>query len=249
MLNHVGMHIFRTVLMYAVLVVIMRIMGKREIGKLSLFDLIISIMMAEIAVFALEDIKRPLYDAFIPLATLVILQISIAYISLKNRSIRLLFDGKPAVLISGGKLNRGMMAKQRYNLDDLMLQLREQNIASISEVDYAVLETSGKLTVIPKMDKAQETGNPQGSRQAADETNVPPIGRKELQKFKYEGLPIPLIMDGKVQDANLEKIDKTRFWLKNQIQLQGHNDFKDIFLCSVDHNGKLYVSSMGDKKE
>ncbi|MFM9279227.1 DUF421 domain-containing protein [Paenibacillus jiagnxiensis] len=247
-MDQIGMHIFRTVLMYVVLYVIMRIMGKREIGKLSLFDLIISIMMAEIAVFSLEDIQRPLYNAFVPLATLLILQISIAYISLKNRSIRLLFDGKPAVIIAGGELDREMMAKQRYNLDDLMLQLREQNIASISDVDYAILETSGKLTVIPKINGFGDTDSSQGAARSPDGGDVSSPIRKELEKFKYEGLPIPLIMDGKVQDANLEKINKTRFWLKNQIQLQGHNDFKDIFLCTLDHNGKLYVSA-GDKRE
>ncbi|MFB5678744.1 YetF domain-containing protein [Paenibacillus terreus] len=247
-MDQVGMHIFRTVLMYVVLYVIMRIMGKREIGKLSLFDLIISIMMAEIAVFSLEDIQRPLYNAFVPLATLLILQISIAYIGLKNRGIRLLFDGKPAVIIAGGELDREMMAKQRYNLDDLMLQLREQNIASISDVDYAILETSGKLAVIPKINGYGDTDSSQGAARSSDGRGGSSPIRKELEKFKYEGLPVPLIMDGKVQDANLEKINKTRFWLKNQIQLQGHNDFKDIFLCTLDHNGKLYVSA-GNKRE
>lgn len=248
MVDHIGMHIFRTVLMYVVLYVIMRIMGKREIGKLSLFDLIISIMMAEIAVFSLEDVKRPLYDAFVPLATLLILQISIAYISLKNRGLRLWFDGKPAVIIAGGELDREIMAKQRYNLDDLMLQLREQSIASISEVDYAILETSGKLTVIPKINGLENTNNSENAASPSAEGGVSSPIRKELEKFKYEGLPIPLIMDGKVQDANLEKLNKTRFWLKNQIQLQGHNDFKDIFLCTLDHNGKLYVSA-GDRRQ
>lgn len=243
-MEHIGMHIFRTVLLYVVLHIIFRIMGKREIGKLSLFDLVISIMMAEIAVFSLEDVKRPLSNAFVPLLTLLILQISIAYISLKNRNIRLWFDGRPVVIIAGGKLDRTMMARQRYNLDDLMLQLREQSIVSISEVDYAILETSGKLTVIPKMNDSSTTDSSQQPITSTVDRVVPSSVRKDMEKFKYEGLPIPLIMDGKVQNANLEKIRKTRFWLKNQMQLQGHYDFKDIFLCTLDHNGKLYVSAV-----
>lgn len=243
-------HIFRTLLMYFIVYLVMRLMGKREIGKLSIFDLVISIMIAEIAVFSLQDIKRPLYEGLVPLGVLLILQIGISYFSLKSRRLRLLFDGRPSVLYSNGQLYKDEMVKQRYNLDDLLLQLREQNIESLDEVEYVILETTGKLTVISKDDEdiaAEQRTMKQDLSQKElihNEQQVnkfhptPQIGGK----FRYEGLPIPLIMDGKVLDRNLERMGMNRFWLKNQIQAKGHKDFKDVFLCSVNHRGQVYIT-------
>lgn len=248
--SDVGAHIFRTILMYFIVYASIRIMGKREIGKLSMFDLVVSIMLAEIAAFVIEDINKPLFHGIVPMLTVLVVQIAIAFLSLKSRKLRLMIDGKPTVLISKGKLHRDEMRKQRYNLDDLLQQLREQNIDSIGEVDFAILETTGKLTVFPKVQSS--LGDNSGSS-GSDSTGFDSKqkGRKNkidgFENIKYEGLPLPLIMDGKVQDQNLELIQKTRFWLKNQMQGKGILDFKDVFLCSIDHNGKVYVSLKDEK--
>ncbi|SME92674.1 Uncharacterized membrane protein YcaP, DUF421 family [Paenibacillus barengoltzii J12] len=237
MVEHVANHVFRTVLMYFLVFGVMRIMGKREIGELSIFDLVISIMIAEIAVFALEDIERPLYDGVIPMLTLLLIQIVIAMLSLRFRKLRLWFDGEPSVIIQNGQINRKEMKRQRYNLDDLMMQLRSQQIDSVADVEFAVLETSGQLSVIPKEKSGGGGGQPTKKKDA------------DLSaKIKYEALPLPLIMDGKVNDENLRKIGKTRFWLKNQIQMKGLMDFKQVFFCSIDHNGKLYINAMDEKQ-
>lgn len=254
MFQHITTHIFLTVLMYFFIFLCMRIMGKREIGKLSVFDLTISIMIAEIAVFVIEDIKRPIYEGVVPMATLVLIQVLVAQFSLKSRKFRLMMDGKPSILISGGKLHRGEMRKQRYNIDDLLQQLRGQNIASPADVEFAILEPSGQLTVFEK-DKAISSSNQSGNSSLAAENNMPDEGLDETKipikmpknKIRYEGLPIPLIMDGKVQDQNLEMIGKTRFWLRAQIRQNGVSDFREIFLCSIDHKGRLYVDRI-DKK-
>jgi uncharacterized membrane protein YcaP (DUF421 family) len=216
---------FRTVLIYFVVFLMLRIMGKREIGKLSLFDLVISIMIAEIAVFVLEDVKKPLMDGLFPMLILVLIQIFIAYITMKSRRIRLLFDGKPSVLIEKGMLNRDEMRKQRYNLDDLMLQLRQSKVMNVADVEFAVLEPTGKLSVIEKESK--------GTSLLEEHSDM---------KIRYEGLPLPLIMDGKVQDENLDKIGKTRFWLKNQLQAKGAARFSEVFFCSIDHRGRIYLN-------
>ncbi|MCJ8011709.1 DUF421 domain-containing protein [Paenibacillus sp. KQZ6P-2] len=267
MAAHFLITVFRTVLMYFAILLTLRIMGKREIGKLSIFDLVISVMIAEIGVFVLEDVKRPILDGILPMATLVIIQVSIAYISLKSRKVRLLFDGQPSILVSKGKLQRSEMKKQRYNLDDLLLHLRGQNIHNIADVEFAILENSGHLTVIPKSQSSQQSsgqqpsgglsvrgnmkfsGN-QGARQQGQQSSGSSISTHSKSnkkilvpagKFSYGVLPVPLIMDGKVQDDNLQKLKKNRFWLKNQIQEHGVKEFKDVFLCSIDHKGKVYV--------
>ncbi|WP_246246402.1 DUF421 domain-containing protein [Paenibacillus lemnae] len=227
--------------MYGVTFLMMRIMGKREIGKLSIFDLVISIMIAEIAVFVIEDVNKPLHEGLIPIVILVAIQVGLAFWGLKNRKVRLLADGKPSILVSNGKLHRKEMSRLRYNLDDLMQQLRGKDIDSLADVEFAILETSGQLTVIPKdsqqsSNEQPEKSSPNHSRNRDQEQITIPY-----DKITYEGLPVPLILDGKVQDDNLKLIDKTRFWLKNEIQKHGGRDFKDIFLCSIDHKGKIYV--------
>ncbi len=247
----VGSHIFRTILMYFLVYCAIRVMGKREIGKLSMFDLVVSIMLAEMAAFVIEDIDKPLSHGIVPMLTVIIVQIGMAFVGLKSRRLRLMIDGKPTVLISKGVLHRDEMRKQRYNLDDLLLQLREQNVDSIGEVDFAILETTGKLTVFPKDQNASNDSSSSDSDSQGSSSSKSKAGKNKidgLPNIKYEGLPLPLIMDGKVQDQNLELIQKTRFWLKNQIQHNGILDFKDVFICSIDHNGKVYVSPKDDKK-
>ncbi|NDI33999.1 DUF421 domain-containing protein [Chengkuizengella sediminis] len=218
--------IIRTILIYVVVVIVMRIMGKREIGKLSVIDLVVSIMIAEIAVIVIEDTNRPMLEGILPMIILLMIQIATAFISLKNEKLRQWLDGVPSIIIKNGKLNRKEMKKQRYNLDDLLLQLRHKNIKDMRDVEFAILETNGNLSVIEKENKLDSPPN-------------------HAVNFRYEGLPIPLIMDGKVQDDHLEKINKTRFWLKNKLQEHGVFDFKEVFFCSINHRDELFIDRKG----
>lgn len=242
MFRHISVHVSLTLLMYLFTFLSLRLMGKREIAQLSVLDLVISIMIAETGVFVIEDIERPIIDGLVPMATLVIIQMLLAWISLKSRRFRLWLDGKPSVIVSEGKLHRGEMRKQRYNLDDLLVQLREQNIRTPADVEFAILEPTGKLTVIDKTGE-QVTNKPK-TFSAGKPGNI----KLPLTKIRYEGLPIPLIMDGVVQDKNLEMIGKTRFWLRTQIRQKGVADFRDVFLFTVDYKGKMYLDPMRNKR-
>lgn len=142
--------LFRTLLFYVIITVVYRFMGKREVGELSIMDLIVSILIAELAAIAIDKYKSNLLITIIPICVLVLVQIVIAKISLKSPNVREKIEGVPSVIINRGKINFKEMLKQRYNLDDLLTQLREKGIRSIDEVDYAILETSGKLSVFEK---------------------------------------------------------------------------------------------------
>jgi len=258
-----GSLFIRTVLIYFVVFLVMRFMGKREIGKMSVLDLVISFMIAEIAVIVIEDTSRSMWHGIFPMALLMLTQIIISFIAMKNRKIRLLFDGKPSIIVQNGKLNRNVMNKGRYNLDDLMLQLRENGVSTVGDVEFAILETSGKLSVIKKendrrtADQEDEPANSRIIERKAEMEEAfaanPPSKQEEPKaelfpnRYRFEMLPVPLIMDGKVQDENLKKMEKTRFWLKNELQQRGVNDFKDVFLCTIDHRGKWYVDSNRSK--
>lgn len=213
----------RTIVVYFIVFLALRMMGKREIGKLSPLDLVISIMIAGIAVVMLADLQKPMLEGIVTLLALALGQLIISYLPLNKEKLRRVFEGRPAVVIKNGKLNRDAMKRRQYKLDDLLLQLRKNKVADVADVEFAILEPSGKLTVIEK------DGN--GSKPAA----------KQQAAIRYAGLPLPLIMDGKVQDDSLDKLGKTRFWLKNELQLKGVHDFKEVFFCTIDHRGKWFV--------
>lgn len=174
----------KTFFIYLLVAFIFRIMGKREVGQLGTFDLVVFILIAELVAMAIED-KNDFFFNLIPVIILVILQIIISRISLKNIKFRRFIDGKPVVIIKKGIINFKNMVDQRYTLDDLLLQLREKDIRSIDEVDYAILEINGKLSVFKKDDKDKKI------------------------------YPLPIILDGEVQFDNLYVIGKTKKWLLN----------------------------------
>ena len=176
--------IIKTLFIYLLVAFIFRIMGKREVGQLGTFDLVVFILIAELVAMAIEN-KTSFWINLVPVIILVVLQVLISHISLKNTKFRRFVDGKPVVIIKKGIINFKNMVDQRYTLDDLLLQLREKDIRSIDEVDYAILEINGKLSVFKKDDVDKKT------------------------------YPLPIILDGEVQFDNLYILNKTKKWLLN----------------------------------
>ncbi len=141
--------IIRTIFFYFFIFLVYRIMGKREVGQLGIIDLIVSILIAELAVISIENYNNNLFKSIIPILTLLIIQLSLAHITLKNPKIRIFLDGNPSIIIKEGKINYQEMLKQKYNLDDLISQIREKGYKSIEEIEYAILENNGQLSVFP----------------------------------------------------------------------------------------------------
>lgn len=140
----------RTVIVYFFLLVTLRLMGKREMGDVSVLDFVVSIMFAELAVISIEDTENSLIVTVAPILILLVIQVTLAYLALKSRRIRYLLDGKPTILIKDGKINEKAMKSQRYNFDDLLMQVRQNNIKDVSDVEMAILEPSGDLSVFEK---------------------------------------------------------------------------------------------------
>ena len=127
-------------------------MGKREIGELSIFDIVIYLVMSELLALSLTDDDKTIFHTLVPLITLAILQVTVAHLIMKYEKFRHLIDGEPVILVQNGLINQNTMKKERYNIDDLMMQIREFGIGSIHEIAFAILETNGKLTVLRKND-------------------------------------------------------------------------------------------------
>ena len=201
--------LFRTILFYFLIILAYRIMGKREIAQLGIIDLIISILIAELVAMSIENYKDSLLNTLIPISVLVIIEISLAYISIKSKKIRLILDGKPSIIIKNGILNYNEMVKSRYSLDDLLMQLRQQSIKSIEEIEYAILEHNGKLSIF------------------------------KYQNNKKSSYPMPLIIDGEIQEYTLKDINKTKYWLIKQISNKSLK-IRDIFYAFY-KNKSIYI--------
>ncbi len=207
--------LFRTLLFYAVIMIVYRIMGKREVGALSIIDLIVSILIAELAAISIEKYDSSILFSLIPILAIVIVQVVVAKISLKSTNVRNAVDGSPSVVISGGKINFKEMVKQRYNLDDLLTQLRSRSIKSLEEVDYAILETSGKLSVFPKTNGSSDLPLPVILDGAIQKDTL-----KQLQKDESW-----LLKMLKKQHAKLDEVFYA-FYRKNSLYIINNQNIK-----------------------
>lgn len=204
--------IFRTIFFYFFVLLSYRIMGKREVGQLGVIDLVVAILIAELVAISIENINDSIFLTVIPIIIVVILEVILAYISMKSRKIRVFFDGKPSLIICDGKINYHEMVKQRFSLDDLLISLREKEIKSIEDVEYAFLEPNGKLSIF------------------------------KYNLFKTSSTyPMPLILDGNIQTKALKHIKKNTEWLKRNLNKNGYI-FEDIFYCFYKSNRLYIIS-------
>lgn len=207
----------RTALFYIIITLIYRFMGKREVGQLGMVDLTVSILIAELIAISIDNREESIFLSILPILLLVFIEVLVSYVSLKNSTVRNAFDGKPSVMINRGVINFKEMIRQRYNMEDLLTQLREQHIRSIEEVDYAILETSGTLSVFKKDSKM------------------------------FGEFPLPLILDGVVDNNTLEQIGKDNIWLDKTLTNEQVN-LNDIFYGFY-RNKKLYIIRRSDLEE
>ncbi|WP_301171114.1 DUF421 domain-containing protein [Brevibacillus nitrificans] len=226
--------LLRTLFSYFFLLLMLRVMGKRELGKLSVFDVVISIMLAEMAVLAIEEIEKPAILFYIPMLLIGLLEILMAYISLKSKKVRDVVDGSADLIIENGQIREAAMKRNRLNLDDLMVHLRQKNVKNIADVEFALLEPTGQMSVFLKERKDPVTREDLGL-----------FEREHIGPVSYKGLPIPLILDGRIRTEALNKIGQNELWLKREIRKYGIRDIREVSFCSIDERGIIYL----DKKD
>lgn len=215
--------VYRTVFVYFLVLLVIRLMGKREIGQLSPFDFVVAIIIAELAAIPMEATDIPLWHSVLPLCILGALEVLVSYATLFSRKLRGIVCGQPQVIIKNGEILKDEMRKARYNLDDLVAQMRDKGIVDPEDVEFAVLETSGKLSVILKSQHRPVTPADLGIPTA------------------YEGLPTVLVMDGDVMKTNLEKISLDETWLQKVLGERGLTP-KKVLLATLSTDGRLFVN-------
>lgn len=189
----------RTIIIYILVLIVMRFMGKREIGQMQPFELVISIMIADLASTPMADIGIPILYGIIPILGLLIMHIVISVLNIKSVKVREIICGKPRILINKGRIDEKALIDENFTINELQERLRVNNVNNISEVEYAILETSGQISVVLKTSKRPVT--PENLNLFVQET-----------KMAYD-----LVIDGRIMDDNLNKLHKDRSWLKNEL--------------------------------
>lgn len=213
----------RALILYALIILTMRFMGKRQIGQLQPFELVISILIAEVAATPMANMGIPLVYGVISIIALFAAHNILAFGAFKSQKLRGVISGKPTIIIDNGRILQEELAKLNFNLDELLEHLRVKNAPAISKIQYAILETNGQLSVILKSESR-------------------PLTPQDVALPSQPGLlPIALVIDGKVDEENLKAIARDCAWLQKHLRLAGFPRTEKIFVAAMDESGQLFI--------
>ncbi len=222
--------VIRTLILYGTVIASMRIMGKRQIGELQPSELVVAIMISDLASVPMQAIDIPIFAGIIPVLTLIVAEVTMSYLSIKSKKVRKFVTGEPSIVIYEGHINEKELKRLRFNINDLIEELRLNNCYDISEVNVAIIETSGKLSIIPK--------------DSARNVTVRDLGLKNVAR---DGLSRVVISNGKVNEEELGRSKKTYPWLIGELKKNGIGDIKNVFIASVNAEGELFVQKNGEE--
>lgn len=220
----------RTIILYILVLIVMRFMGKREIGQLQPFELAISIMIADLATLPMAEPGIPITNGVIPIVGLLVMHLIISIINMKSIRAREIVCGKPSILIYRGKIQEENMRKERFTINELEERLRGDNVFDIGDVEYAILETSGQISVIQKPNRRNTIPEDFGIN--------PP----------YEGISYDLVIDGKIMKDNLEKLGKDYNWLLKEVEAFGIKP-EDALIATIDGKGNFFCQEKEGRKK
>lgn len=222
--------IYRTVIITIALLIITRILGKRQMTQLTFFDYIVGISIGSIAGDFISQENMPIGEGVLSLTCLCLMTILNSYMSIRSRKYRKLVNGELNILIEDGKINKKQLKSERINLNILIKLLRGANVFSVSDVKYAILETDGKLSVLKKPDKEYIT-----------------ISDMKIKPSPIRNLPCEVIGDGEVLIENLQKLNLSEEWLNRELKRQNINSPKKVFYAEVTSDGELFISALKNK--
>ncbi len=214
--------IIRTAILYAVTMVSMRVMGKRQIGQLQPFELVVILIISEMATMGVQSNGTPLLNSLLPIITITVLQIAIALINLKSENFRLLVCGRPSFVIRNGEILEEQMRRLRLNTNDLLEQLRAKGFFNVAEVEFALMETNGQLSVMPRADKR-------------------PVQPADLDlQVQHETPALTLIIDGHIQQTHLQNLGHDENWLQKKLAAYSIGSPAEVFFMSIDNLGHIF---------
>ncbi len=214
----------RTLILYILIIAGIRLMGKRQVGELEPSELVLSLIIADLASVPMQDMGIPLHTGIIPILTLLSVTMILSVLTMKSVRFRALLCGRPSIIIRDGKVDQLEMRRNRLTVDELLEELRNQGYTDLMGVKYAVLETNGQLSILPRAEEKPAT---------AAQLH---LGCRET------GLPLVVISDGKLLEHNLQRLGRDLTWLDKQLHKHNCSDPKAVFLMTVDELGGIYLS-------
>ena len=215
--------LIRSLMLYLLVIFAVRLMGKRQLGELQPSELVITILVSNIATLPIEDVNIPVIVGVTPILALVCFEVLVSWINLKFPKLRKLISGSPKIIVRGGCIERDILRELRFSVDDLLMALRSKDIFDISEVQYAIVETTGSVSVIKKADLEAPT-------------------RKDLKiSAEISDPPVLIISDGNFIDKAMESLKLSRSAVESLVKANGM-ELSDIFIMTVDNSGKCFVA-------
>ena len=211
----------RAIVLYLIVLIVMRLMGKRQIGELQPFELAISIMIADLASVPMTELGIPLTNGIIPILGLLVMDLLISWLNMKSINFRKIVCGKPSILIYRGKIDEKVLRKERFTINELQERLRGDDIFDLADVEYAILETNGEISVITKPEKNNVT-----------------LEDMKIQA-EYTGIPYDLVVEGKVMHKNLKAIGKDKKWLDNELK-KFKTKPENVLVATINGKGKIF---------
>ena len=211
----------RAIILYIVVLVVMRLMGKREIGQLQPFELAIAIMIADLASVPMSELGIPLTSGIIPILALLVIYMVISALNMKSINFRKVISGQPSLLIYRGRIDEKVLKRERITINELQERLRGENVFNLADVEYAILETNGQVTVIQK---------PEKRNLIPEDLNITP---------EYEGIPYDLVVDGKIMNENLKAIGRDEIWLEKQLKKFDAKP-NNTLIATIDGKGEFF---------
>ncbi|MBP3495196.1 MAG: DUF421 domain-containing protein [Clostridia bacterium] len=218
----------RTVIIYVLFIFCLRLVGKRQVGELQLSELVTTFMLSELAVNPIQDFSIPIAYAIVPLILLLVFEVIMSFLVTKSNLIKKALFGNPSIIIKDGALNQKELSRLRIGISELLAELRIKGFSDISEIDYAILEQNGKLSVFPKVKNQPIT-----------------IGDLDIKK-KEGGISHPLITDGKINQSNLLLANKTEKWLLSYLKKHSIN-INEVFLLTCNDANAINIIMKGEK--
>lgn len=214
----------RTIILYLLIIAGVRLMGKRQVGELEPSELVLALLIADLAAVPMQDFGIPLLTGIIPILTLLCITMIISVLSMKSVTFRALLCGRPSIIVENGKLHQREMAKNRFTVDELMEELRMKGVTDISTIKYAILETNGQISVLPFADQK------------------PPVAKDVNVTPQEAGLPLVLINDGRVLEHNLKLRGYDQNWLEKQLNAHHVKSPQEVYLLTADELGQIYFA-------
>ena len=214
----------RTIILYILITAGVRLMGKRQVGELEPSELVLSLIIADLASVPMQDYGIPLLTGVVPIITLLSLTMILSVLTMKSIRFRALMCGRPSIMVQNGALNQREMSRNRLTVDELLEELRGKGYTDLSQIKYAILETNGQLSVLPYANQK------------------PPTARDMKVSVEEGGLPRVVVSDGKLLERNLKALGRDRSWLDRQLTQRGCKDVSKVFLLLVDEGDAVYFA-------